>query len=517
MLTMEKQTQSDPSMIDTQPEIKWHMRPHLMDFLFKTHKGLHLNEETLFLAVNIVDRYSSQRIVFKRHYQLLGCTALWIASKYHDKKSVVPTLDELKHLCSKVYDSHMFTQMELHILNTLNWNIGHPTVDLFVDLCIGHVDSPSPYPATLRCAILYLCKVSTIHQPFLTVKASILASAAFKIATLVLTEGKEDLPPAGPSESQCMKLLLQYMVAGTPALACIYSSWEMYMVYQRMEKYHHTRIQQIQRQKELAKLLQQRTPPSSASDKAYASELTPATTPMTSKHSTPSSSSPFLHGQQQQQQLYQQHPGYMTPPFTPEEHVPSPQTQYMPQQLQHQQHPIAYHHHQQHQHSRLQHSSEQHSSEQLPPPAAAPALAPAPAASSSVPAQAAAPKIPHDLALHHQIIAQMPQAQNSTVFVGIEDYNEYDDEDDEDYLEYSEDDEEDDDDDDLEYADEDDDAVMDLDDDYRVQDVEVPSFYSRVPESSAPEHYSRADYKTLPFGQHQQQHQQQQLQQHQYY
>ncbi|KAK6088073.1 g1 s-specific [Seiridium cupressi] len=35
------------------------------------------------------------------------------------------------------YDSGMFTQMEMHILNTLEWVIGHPTVDFFSQLIVG--------------------------------------------------------------------------------------------------------------------------------------------------------------------------------------------------------------------------------------------------------------------------------------------------------------------------------------------------------------------------------------------
>lgn len=50
-------TLPNASMIDTQPEIKWMMRPYLLDFLIDTHLTLNLAPATLFLAVNLVDRY----------------------------------------------------------------------------------------------------------------------------------------------------------------------------------------------------------------------------------------------------------------------------------------------------------------------------------------------------------------------------------------------------------------------------------------------------------------------------
>lgn len=62
------------------------MRPYLIDFLVEIHSQYRLRPETLHLAVNIADRYTSKRIVYKRHYQLVGCAALWVAAKFEDAK-----------------------------------------------------------------------------------------------------------------------------------------------------------------------------------------------------------------------------------------------------------------------------------------------------------------------------------------------------------------------------------------------------------------------------------------------
>ncbi|CAL9736382.1 hypothetical protein MOSE0_J08438 [Monosporozyma servazzii] len=115
----------NPIMIDNQPEIKWTMRPYLIDFLIELHIFFDLSPEALFLASSIADRYCSKRIVYKRHYQLLVATSLWIAAKYQDKKSRVPTLKELYLLCYQIYDPQMFVQMERHILTTLEWSVGN--------------------------------------------------------------------------------------------------------------------------------------------------------------------------------------------------------------------------------------------------------------------------------------------------------------------------------------------------------------------------------------------------------
>ncbi|KAI5967968.1 hypothetical protein CANMA_002736 [Candida margitis] len=135
---LESASSVNPAMIDLQPEIQWFMRPFLLDFLIELHSSFRLQPQTLFLCLNIIDRYCAKRIVFKRHYQLVGCTALWIAGKYEDKKSRVPTLKELTIMCRNAYDEEMFVQMEMHILSTLEWSIGHPTLEDCLQLSIKH-------------------------------------------------------------------------------------------------------------------------------------------------------------------------------------------------------------------------------------------------------------------------------------------------------------------------------------------------------------------------------------------
>lgn len=60
-------TTASVDLIDQQPELQWYMRPYLVDFLIEIHQQFRLRPETLYLALNIVDRYVSKRIVFKKH------------------------------------------------------------------------------------------------------------------------------------------------------------------------------------------------------------------------------------------------------------------------------------------------------------------------------------------------------------------------------------------------------------------------------------------------------------------
>lgn len=163
------------------------MRPYLLDFLIEAHAAFQLLPETLFLAVNLLDRYCSKRVVYKRHYQLVGCASLLIAAKYGDRKDRVPTIKELKSMCCSLYDEEMFTQMEWHVLNTLDWIIGHPTVDSFLQIALTeeYEDLEVEHMAW------YICEIALYHKEFVSTKPSVMARASLALAKAIL--GRADV------------------------------------------------------------------------------------------------------------------------------------------------------------------------------------------------------------------------------------------------------------------------------------------------------------------------------------
>ncbi|CAK9435341.1 uncharacterized protein LODBEIA_P56940 [Lodderomyces beijingensis] len=204
LATLEGVSSANPEMIDLQPEIQWYMRPFLIDFLIELHSSFKLQPQTLFLCLNIIDRYCAKRIVFKRHYQLVGCTALWIAGKYEDKKSRVPTLKELTIMCRHAYDEEMFVQMEMHILGTLEWSIGHPTLEDCLQLSIAGSHLSGPLDDTTASAVgavaRFLCELSLYDKFYLAVPTSIVAITAHLLACSML-----QLPTAAAALKQLLE------------------------------------------------------------------------------------------------------------------------------------------------------------------------------------------------------------------------------------------------------------------------------------------------------------------------
>ncbi|KAF2863418.1 hypothetical protein K470DRAFT_204639, partial [Piedraia hortae CBS 480.64] len=178
LLHMESLTMPDIQSIEIQTEIQWYMRPYLLDFLIEAHHAFQLLPETLHLAINLLDRYCSRRVVYKRHYQLVGCATLLIAAKYGDRKERVPLVRELRSMCCSLYEEDMFTQMEWHVLQTLDWIIGHPTTTTFLQL-------PKP-DSELEHMASYLTELALYHKEFIPVRPSVMASSALTLAQCIL-------------------------------------------------------------------------------------------------------------------------------------------------------------------------------------------------------------------------------------------------------------------------------------------------------------------------------------------
>lgn len=68
----------------SQANINAKMRTILVDWLIEVHNKFKLMPETLYLTVNILDRYLSMKTVNRRELQLVGISSMLIACKYEE-------------------------------------------------------------------------------------------------------------------------------------------------------------------------------------------------------------------------------------------------------------------------------------------------------------------------------------------------------------------------------------------------------------------------------------------------
>ena len=228
--------------IDMQTEIQWYMRPYLLDFLIEAHGAFQLLPDTLFLTINLLDRYCSRRVVYKRHYQLVGCAALLIAAKYGDKKDRVPTVRELRSMCCSLYDEEMFIQMEWHVLQTLGWQVGHASVDSFLQLAM---DGSETRDVEAENMTWYLCELALFHKEFVSILPSVLSRSALALSRCILGRPQTHQSTwASRYDATVILNLANYLSSPSQVLRRKYAYGDRHCVAQTVEYFLQTQQQQ---------------------------------------------------------------------------------------------------------------------------------------------------------------------------------------------------------------------------------------------------------------------------------
>jgi len=111
--------------MDQQNDINRKMRSILVDWLVDVHNRFKLQPLTLWLTINILDRYLMSVQTMRSKLQLVGVSAMFISCKYEE--IFPPFLRDCVCITDFAYEREDVLAMEKQILVTLNYNIFVPT------------------------------------------------------------------------------------------------------------------------------------------------------------------------------------------------------------------------------------------------------------------------------------------------------------------------------------------------------------------------------------------------------
>ncbi|MEQ2196621.1 hypothetical protein XENOCAPTIV_005966, partial [Xenoophorus captivus] len=100
------------------------MRAILVDWLVEVQENFELFHETLYLAVKMTDHYLSEAPIHRQKLQLVGSTAMLIASKFEER--CPPSVEDFLYICDDAYKKDELICMEACILQTLSFDINIP-------------------------------------------------------------------------------------------------------------------------------------------------------------------------------------------------------------------------------------------------------------------------------------------------------------------------------------------------------------------------------------------------------
>jgi cyclin B len=116
--------------MDKHQHINVKMRAILVDWLIEVHLKFKLMPETLYLTVNLIDRYLARQTCARRKLQLVGVTCMLLASKYEE--IYFPEVRDFVYITDKAYSREEILRMEGVVLNTLKFDLTVATPLVFL-------------------------------------------------------------------------------------------------------------------------------------------------------------------------------------------------------------------------------------------------------------------------------------------------------------------------------------------------------------------------------------------------
>ena len=162
-----------------QKDVNEKMRAILVDWLIEVHLKFKLLPETLFLTVNLIDRYLSKEQVSRGRLQLVGVTAMLIACKYEE--IYPPEIRDFIYITDKAYQRSDILAMEYSMLRMLDFEITTPSPYVFLERYRKLMGSDSKTFNLAR----YVLELTLIDLKMVKHKPSLLAGGALYLANRI--------------------------------------------------------------------------------------------------------------------------------------------------------------------------------------------------------------------------------------------------------------------------------------------------------------------------------------------
>lgn len=219
-----------PNYMDRQFDINEKMRAILIDWLIEVHYKFDLMEETLFLTINLIDRFLERCTVIRKKLQLVGMTAMLLACKYEEVS--VPIVEDFVLISDKAYTRKDVLDMEKLMVNTLQFHMSVPTPYVFMRRFLKAAQSEKK----LEFLSFFLIELCMVEYEMLKFQPSLLVAAAIYTAQCSLFRFKNWTKTSEwhtkYTEDQlleCSKLMVTYhQKAGSGKLKGVHRKYSSY-------------------------------------------------------------------------------------------------------------------------------------------------------------------------------------------------------------------------------------------------------------------------------------------------
>ncbi|XP_014067322.1 cyclin-A2 [Salmo salar] len=181
---MEVKSRPKAGYMKKQPDITNSMRAILVDWLVEVGEEYKLQNETLYLAVNYIDRFLSSMSVLRGKLQLVGTAAMLLASKFEE--IYPPEVAEFVYITDDTYTKKQVLRMEHLVLKVLSFDLASPTINQF----LSQYFLTQPVSSKVESLSMFLGELSLVDSdPFLKYFPSQTSAAALVLANHTVTGG----------------------------------------------------------------------------------------------------------------------------------------------------------------------------------------------------------------------------------------------------------------------------------------------------------------------------------------
>ncbi|QLL32077.1 hypothetical protein HG536_0C02460 [Torulaspora globosa] len=160
------------------------MRAILIDWLVEVHEKFQCYPETLFLTINLMDRFLSKNKVTLSKLQLLAVTSLFIAAKFEEVN--LPKLSDYAYITDGAASKSDIKNAEMFMLTSLEFNIGWPNPMNF----LRRISKADRYDLQTRSIAKFILEFIICSHRFVDIKPSVTSAMAMFIAKRITQQDR---------------------------------------------------------------------------------------------------------------------------------------------------------------------------------------------------------------------------------------------------------------------------------------------------------------------------------------
>lgn len=177
----ELRTRPKPHYMRKQHDLDARMRSILVDWMMEVAQEYRMVDETIYLAVNYMDRFLSQMSVLRGKLQLVGTAAMLISSKFEE--IYAPEVSEFVYITDDTYTRQQVLKMENLMIKTLGFDLCAVTPLDYLNRFIRALQTTDPQVSKLA---RFLSDVALIDYKMVQYAPSLIATAASVYSNYIL-------------------------------------------------------------------------------------------------------------------------------------------------------------------------------------------------------------------------------------------------------------------------------------------------------------------------------------------